>query len=518
MSHEAHEMRGAQPSPVVLALLLAAALGAALTAGRRREDRAAIAAVDASEFAALTGRPAAADEAFWERLKAMGVGAAVLREETLADLAARGEVAYFPPQEVARWRAAGILPPSSGARAGELWTRDAAARARAVEALAVAGVDASTATMPGALILPPGVDLTRLPAGFDPGEVAAVSSAGLLPVAASSRTVEVAGAVFWTSTLFANARPGAVARAAFGRTRRLIVFRAVPGLGLEENLDALRSALKALRALGLSDQPPAPGSPAPAAGVARLAAIWLIGLAGPLLAARAGLLAARFLRHPTRAVAPLLSPVPQTLAGLVAAWACAALAGLAAAGLAGPGWRDGGARAWMVWTWCAPLVVAASALAASRRPARRGWAAPVRRRDLLGLALFAAAAILLSAPRAALRASALWEGVDRLSAVAGALWWWPWRWREALVGAPALTLAYALIEERDGAAAGAAPSLLATPGAWIVLGLMAPAGLIAAVGGGGEPAAAALRHGALAQAFGAVLGAAAAGLRDLFDS
>ncbi|HEX4048940.1 MAG TPA: hypothetical protein VH309_13935, partial [Elusimicrobiota bacterium] len=175
------------------------------------------------------------------------------------------------------------------------------------------------------------------------------------------------------------------------------------------------------------------------------------------------------------------------------------------------GWRDGSARAWTVWTWCAPFAVGAAALFASAKPSRRGgWSAPVRRRDLAGLAAFALAAALLLAPRAAVRASQLWESFDRLSA-AGVLWWWPWHWRAALVGVPCLTMALALIELRDGAepdAAGAA----ADPRAWLLLGLLGPADLMAAVGGGGAPLDSALAHGAAAWGLGLAVAAILAGL------
>lgn len=505
-------------------LLVAAAAAAALSAPGRVVDRAALAAIDAEEFARLDGKAPAAAGVLWERLRAMGIGASFLREETLGDLAARGEVAYFARADVARWRAAGILPASSPLQGGALWARDPRALARAAEAFAVAGIDASSGTLAGTLAAepPPGVDWTTLPAGFDPAAVSALSSAGFLPVAAStSPVVSVAGQRVWTRTLRVDAKPGEVRRAALGRPLRLVVFRARPGLGLEENLDLLRSCLRVLR-----EAEPAATLPAarPASSdddsrrLARLALVWLVGLAGPLLAARAGLSAARAMREPTKALAPLAAPVPQALAGLTAAWAAAALAGLAVVGVAPDGWRDGSQRAWTLWTWCAPLAVAGAALFASSAPSRRAWIAPVRRRDLAALGVLALAAALLAAPRAALRASALWESFDRLSA-AGVLWWWPWRWREALVGAPALTLAFALIEERDAAgdAPGHAPVLLAEPHVWLLFGLLAPAGLLAAVGGGGEPLGAALAHGAAAQALGALLGGALAGLRDLLD-
>ena len=112
---------------------LAAALAAAAGAPRRSGDRAVLAAVDASAMAGLSGRrPEAAGE-LWERLKAMGVSAVTLREETLADLSASGEVLSFSRAEVDRWRAAGLVSPSSALHGGTLWAKDPKALARAAE-------------------------------------------------------------------------------------------------------------------------------------------------------------------------------------------------------------------------------------------------------------------------------------------------------------------------------------------------------------------------------------------------
>jgi hypothetical protein len=519
-AHDAHGLKGGRALTVVL---LASAIAAAFSARGREVDRAALAGVDAEEFARLAGRSPAASGELWDRLKAMGVAAAVLREETFADLSARGDVAYFSRAEVDRWRAAGLVPESSALKGGTVWARGPQALGRAAEALAAAGIDASSGTASTySLELSAEADIAALPAGFDPPAVAALSAAGLLPVAASTGpVVAVAGQRVWTRNLPVDARPGEILRAAHGRPLRLIVFRARPELDLEANVDRLRRSLRILRAAAPSGVLPAARS-APVESAARrrarLALVWLIGLFGPLLAARAGLQASRFLRGPTRALVPLASPVPQALGGLAAAWAAAALGGLAVAGLAPDGWRDGSAHAWTLWTWCAPLAVGGIALVASAPSSRRGWSTPVRRLDLAALAVFALAAVLLTAPRAALRASSFWESFDRLSAAAGALWWWPWRWREALVGAPSLALAFALVEERDAAGAAAGrPVLLAQPRAWLWLGLLAPAGLVAAVGGAGEPVDAALLHGAAAHAFGAILGGAFVGLRDLLD-
>jgi len=498
-------------------VVLAAALAAAWSAPRRAGDRAALAAVDAEAFAGLTGRRPEAAGDLWERLKAMGIGAAVLREETLADLAARGEVLHFSRAEVEKWRVAGIVSPSSSLRGGTLWARDPKALARANDALAARGLDVSTASLGAskALDVPAGADLARVPAGFDPSAVSALSAAGLIPVAASTGpAVAVAGRLLWTRTLSVDARRGEVLRAALGRPLRLIVFRPRSDLGLEENLAGLRGALRDLREAGQPAVLPVPAPrPEDSSRAARLALIWLLGAAGPLLAARAALQAARTSRSFVCAWAPMATPVPQVIAGLIAAWAVSAFAGLVVAGAAPEGWRDGSARAWTLWTWCAPLAVGASALFASAKPGRRGaWSTPVRRRDVAALALFACAAALLLAPRASLRASEFWDRFDRLSA-SGFLWWWPWHWRAALVGVPCLTLALAAIERRDSSAAQgrhAKPGTLSDPRGWLLLGLLGPSGLIAAVGGGGAPLFGALTQSASAWTLGLLVAGALA--------
>ncbi len=499
-------------------LALGAALAAAAAAPPRAGGPAARPGGAPGGFAGRSGRrPEAAGE-LWERLKAMGVSAVLLREETLADLAARGEVLHFSRAEVEKWRAAGLVSPTA-LRGGTLWAKDPKALARAADAFAARGLDVSTAAVGGtkALLVPFGADLALVPAGFDPAAVAALSSAGLLPVAASTGPlVAVAGRLLWLRTLPEDAAPGEILRAALGRPLRLIVFRPRRELGLEANLELLRASLKTLRSAGQPATLPAPlSAPAEsgAARLARLAAVWLLGALGPLLAARAALSAARLARARVCSAAPLASPVPQVLAGLAAGWAVAAFAGLVAAGVAPDGWRDGSARAWSVWTWCAPLAIGCGALFASAKTSRRGgWSAPVRRRDLAGFAAFVLAAALLTAPRAALRASALWESFDRLSA-AGALWWWPWHWRAALVGVPCLATALALIELRDGAPdpRRVRTGTLFEPRGWLLLGLLGPAEFVAAVGGGGTPLGGALAQGAAAWALG-LAGAAALAL------
>ena len=65
---------------------------------------------------------------------------------------------------------------------------------------------------------------------------------------------------------------------------------------------------------------------------------------------------------------------------------------------------------------------------------------------------------------------------------------------------------------------GARPGFLSDPRGWLTVGLLAPAGAIAAIGAGGVPAALAVVQGAAACALGAALGLAAARLRSRFES
>ena len=234
-----------------LLLAFAAASAAALWNGRVQPDRAVLPAVEIDDFTALIGRSAESTPELWERLKAMGVCAVVLREESAAELAGRGDAMHFSRGEVEKWRALGLVASSAGPRPDSLWAKDAKALARLSSALAARGIDVSTAIAAGGvrvIELPPGVDLGRVPAGFDPESVAVVSSAGLIPVAASTSPVSmVAGRRFWIRTLPVTARRPQLLRAAHGRAMRLLILKPAPGAGLEETVESLRAALKVVR-------------------------------------------------------------------------------------------------------------------------------------------------------------------------------------------------------------------------------------------------------------------------------
>lgn len=505
-------------------LIVLAAVAAVVVWGTRAADpRVVLPAVEADAFAALTGRAAAATPELWERLKAMGVAAVVLREETAAELAARGEVLYFSRAEVEKWRTLGLVAAGGGPKPDSLWANDAKVLTRLSGALAAHGIDVSTGNG-RSLELPPGVDLMRVPTGFDPEIVAVVSAAGLIPIAAStSPWVSVAGHKLWMRTLPVVASPPELLRAVNGRAMRLLVLRPSAGVALDDNLERLRAALKTVKSAGLPGVLPIDVSEGArprsrAERAARLFLFYAIGLLGPLAAARAGLGFERVVRGWVAARASIAAPVPETLAGLAAVWATASAAGLLAAATVAPEQRAALARAWTVWTLSAPMIVAAATLFASEGPALRArWRAPLRVRDFAAGLVLTLALFGLLAPRAAMRAAGIWESVDRFSVAADMLWWWPWRWREILIGTPSLVLALILIGKRETAAAdGCAtcvPKFLGDPRGWLALGLLAPAGTVAAIGAGGAPAALAVVHGAAACAIGAALGFILAGLR-----
>lgn len=492
-----------------------ALLGALAWAAGGGEPRALLVAVEADAFSRLPGGGA---DAPWERLKAMGVGAALLREETVADLAARGEVLHFTRVEVEKWRALGVVSPAAGPGPDSLWARDAAAYARLATALAAAGVEASTSPAGSgrSFVLPPGTDLARVPAGFDPPALAAVTAAGLVPVAAAAGpVVPVAGHAFHARGVRVDARRPVLLRAAHGRPKRLLVFRPRADLDLEGNLTLLREALRVLREAGLSSAVPAPApSPAPArVPPLGAAAFFLAGLAGPLLAARVALSAERAARAWTAARLPPAAPVPQVLAGVTAAWAAATAAGLVAAALLPEAARQELSRPWSVWALFAPVAVGAAALySGGGERARSWWSRALRPSALMGILLLALALSLLLAPRAVLQAAGAWDALGRLGAWADRLWWWPWRWREAVIGVPALVVALTLAA-RGSDPAASREGFLSDPRPWLVLGLLGPAGAMAATAAGAVPPLAAAAQGAVAAAMGAALGLALAFLR-----
>lgn len=506
---------------VLLFTALSTATAVVLWQTRALPPRSLLPAVEAEAFTLLTGRAAASTPELWERLKVMGVAAVVLREETAAELVARGEALHFSRAEIEKWRLLGFISAGGGPQTDSLWAKDAKILARLPGSLRNSSSPALVS-----LDLPLGADLTQVSAGFDPETVAAVSAAGLIPVAASTRPfVSVAGHKLWIRSVPAAARPSEILRTAYARAQRLLIFRLSADVGIEKNLEQLRAALKIIKNAGLLEALPASEPSASMSRLERSARIFLlyaIGLLGPLLAMRSGLSAERKVRGWVAARAPIAAPVPEIAAGLAVVLAAASIAGLLAVVAAGPEVRQAFARNWTLWTLSAPLVVGAIALFISESRALRAcWRSPLRVCDLV--IAFALTAVLfgLLTPRETLRFADLWERVDRFSIATDALWWWPWRWREIFIGTPSLVLALILVGRRKTATQDDAGTfflkVLVDPRGWLIVGLLAPAGAVAAIGAGGAPPLAAIAHGAVACVCGAALGFLLAGLRSRME-
>ena len=525
--------------------LAAAGLLALVSRDGSDEARLIVAAVESSELAELSAQEGAKLDDVWARAKAMGVGAAILRPRPLEDALRRGMVLRFDRAELERWKAAGVLPPSTTLRPDTLWTKDEQIYEQLRQAITKQGVSPATAAVAGfhVIELSSGRDIELR--GYDPERVAAAAGLAVLYADGGARVARVGlrwkpeGVVgqinpppaeesFDLALEAAGWRVGGTAdqllRRAFSHPRRLLVIHLDGARRLEENLDAVRSALRELTRRGAQLSLPA-RAPALRTGPSRaallsLAAAWLLGVLAPLFAARAGLIALRRLRELTLARWPILSPVSQIAGGLAVTVALAAFAGAAIHALAGWSGAPLSAR-WAFGSLGGPLVIAALTLYTIDP---RAWAAelsrPVTYAGLLKIAVMIAAASLLLAPRWILSHAGVWPALRAMGAWAPQPWWWPWRWRELLVGYPCLMQAMFLINRRldcpDCASRPAQP--LNDPRGWFMLGLLAPVGLVVACGQGALPEAAALAHGLGTFAAGSALGAALIALRLYADS
>lgn len=492
-------MRKWAPLLFVPALLWAAA-------ERRSSRRRVLPALEASAVAALAAESGYGEKEIWERAKAIGVGAAVLREETLADLAARGEVLAFGRAEIEKWKALGLVSPGAPLAPGSLWVKEPAVVQRLLAAAERRAEDVSTAAAAGYVVLEfgEGPSLSR-PAGIDPAALALVKSLGLSIVLDDLQETEG-----WSPRLLGrDARLPAVLRAVYSHPARLLVIRLDPAQGVERSLERLRGLIKPLRERGVEVGGPAQPPPPPP-GLARLALAWLILALGPLLCARAGLEAFRRLRGWVLERQPIAAPVPELAAGIAGACATAMILGLLGSLAFGPGQLE-------------PLPYAAAALVA---PAVLGVLAlyplegrrklggrPVTVRDALAWLGAAVLACLLLKPRASLEAAGLWEAARWLGETSEGLWWWRWRWRELAAGYPALLQALYLLERRLDCPGCMKDQPLSDPRPWLLLGLLGPAGTIAAVAHPGAPLDMALWQSVQVLVLGLVFGGLFIGLR-----
>ena len=513
-------MRGGALGALFLAVL--AAFAAALVSRDQSEAaRCVIPAIESDQAAALAAQGNIALSDFWARAKAMGVSAAIMRPQSLDEAIRRGEILRFDRDEVERWKAAGLLNPSSTLKPDTFWTKDERLFGQLLQAVTRQGITATTSTLAGFKVLqvPEGGAPLEL-RGYDPDRVAALG--GLAPVyvepAGFPGRVDLGEFELEPVTWRLGGPHASLLRNALGRPRRLLVLTLDPALGLDGNFAKAREALHALEGAGASLTLPAK-SPAPAPGPAllslALAAAWLAGILGPLFAARGGLLVLRRSRRYVMEKSPHVSPVGQMAAGLLSTAAFAMAAGLVVHAL---GALSGHPlpRNWAATTLVAPLVIAVLTLY-TIDPAE--WAVhlkkPVTYGGLLAIVagVFACAALL--APRWLLHRLGLWSPLHAAAAHIPGAWWWAWRWREMLVGVPMLVQALFLINWRlecpDCASLPAKP--INDPRHFFLLGLLAPIGIMTAVGQGGAPETAALLHTVWTLIVGSVIGAAFIALR-----
>jgi hypothetical protein len=500
------------------AALAAAAAAAAFLVARDDYDasRLVVVAIESDQAAELAAQAGAPLKDFWARAKAMGVGAAIVRPQPLQEAIRRGEILRFDRAEVERWKAAGLLPPATTLKPDTFWTKDARLFDHLLQAMARQGLSPSTGTIAGYHVLqvPESSPVLEL-RGYDPERVAAASELGVILADPSGPPRSLGLEPAWWRV---GQPRSTLLRRALGRPRRLLVARLDPARGMEENFLELRAALRELVQHGAPLGVPAAAAPLPADDgrrVLALAGAWLVGVLGPLFAARGGLLVLRRARLLTLEKWPVAAPVPQILAGLAATAVLAAAAGAVAHAFValGPGPLS---RRWAVTALVGPVVIALLTLyTLDPEDWKEELARPVSYRALLSLILAAGACILVAAPRWALQGAGAWPWLGEAAARLPGAWWWPWRWREILIGVPALIQALFLINWRlecpDCASLPVKPAN--DPRHWFVAGLLAPVGVVVAVGQGAAAETAALAQTAWALAAGALLGAVGIALR-----
>jgi len=473
-------------------LWLALGAGALLLMGAAarglRPALGSLVALEAEDVAAACALTGAEPLEFWERAQAMGVGAMVLRPQTLGDLCAQGKVLVFPRPELEKWRSVGLIAAGAALKPNVLWIKDVALFARAAEALRGQGLVASTATASGHGL----IELKRDPdpgllVGEEPAALAAAASAGVIPLRLDASGQ--AASPGKPRAIAPSARLPTLLRACYGQPGRPLILRLDASAGAEENLSRLRGLLRPLRERGLL----APGlaaaeAPAPEALPRwRRWLAWLLAVLAPIAAVRLGVQGFKQTRRQVRAGLPVAAPVPEILLGALAVAAAAAAGGCAAGLLLAGGealpLAEVAAFSTMVW----PLAIGALGLyPLSAQALRRRLRNSPTYGDLLRAAAVVLAAALLFRPRQVLAGTPLWDWLQRAADGSPWAWWWPWRWREFLVGLPALMRALCLVGRRLDAEDPHARRLpLEDPRPWLWLGLLFPIGTLAALGRSG---------------------------------
>lgn len=461
--------------------------------------------IDEVEAACLRSRYPLAD--FLERAKAIGAGAAALGVETPSSLDRRGQALFFSAAEVEKWRALGFIASGSALKPNTLWTKQPAFAEAAARAGASAGVSVSTSAVSGYRVVefPAGFDASALALGIDPERAAMAARAGLeaVPFSPAMRSVGL------------DVPLARLLRSFFSSSGGSVLLRPSPNDDVEKILERLRGVSESLRGLGVV---PGPASaPAVPGSRARAILFWLIAIFGPLTCARAGLRCLLYAQGYAEKRFPVASPVFEVLCGAAAALAASAVFGLVLRALGG---ISAHAPAGSSWPILGPLAVGAIALWAGDWPEiKKKFKGPIAYGDIAKGAAAAGLGALVLWPGEA----AVFFGLGGLAAKAKdfspAFWWWPWRWREALIGLPCLIVALFSVYEKWNCSECRPPDQAEPrrfpkdPRPWLWSALLAPIGIGAALGDAALPFGAAAGQAAIAVLLGGALIACALGSR-----
>ncbi|MFA6002608.1 MAG: hypothetical protein WC881_00925 [Elusimicrobiota bacterium] len=496
----------------IAAFLLWVYVAAYLPAAPRSSS---LVALDARDLAAVCAPPGCSASDFMDRAKAMGVGALAVRSDNVMELSERGQVLAFTRAELEKWRGIGLIVPGAALKTNVLWIKDPKLFVRVSGVLRAHGLVLGTGTASGYGL----VELSRDPdagmlAGPDPQDLELAVGKGLFAVSAEpsgrlwiKADMDMGFPACSARIVDVSMRLPALLRALYSHPGRLVLLRLDPAAGAEENLARLRSMLYGLRGRGLigSDWPV--GEAAPASGWRKWLA-WLLAVLGPIFAVRIGVAGFKRARRRVLEVRPEASPVVELASGMLGAAAASVAVGLAVglllSGSSSVRLADSLALSTMLW----PLAIGALtlfpfSLKVHMRNLRRSPSYAGLVRAAAGLA----AAALLLRPRLLLGGTLPWDWVRAASDWSVTFWWWPGRWRELLIGVPALLCALYLVGRRmDVAQPASGRTLLHDPRPWLCLGLLFPIGAIAALGRPGALTVMALGQTAIVLLAGMALG------------
>ncbi|MDD5628202.1 MAG: hypothetical protein PHU21_03995, partial [Elusimicrobia bacterium] len=413
-------------------LLLAWAAGAAEKPSPR-----SLAALDAGEAAAACAVSGTALSDFWTRAQAMGVGAMVLRTQTLGELAGSGQAMVFSRPEISKWKSVGLIAANAPLKANLVWINDPKLFARVAEALRAQNLVLSTATVGGH----GSIELTRDPdpdwkVGSSSEDLALAAALKLVPLHIDpSGQAWISGArgpVFLRTprSVPAGTRLPSLLRAIHSQPGRVLLLRlGAGGIGssagagrtdvdtagaardAEEDLARVRAGLRPLRERGLigSDAAGLEAPPRRPSRPWRGLLAWGLAVLGPIAAVRFGVKGFRDFHAQVRARRPIASPVAEIVLGVLAAAVAAASFGLLVSLLLIGGDAAALPESLAFSTMAWPLVIGGLAMyPPSPRALGRGLGRSPSYLDLmLGAAALLAAAVLFR-PRFLLSGTPLW--------------------------------------------------------------------------------------------------------------